>query len=182
MEFYNTWPFVSGFCFSWAQNNEGTKESLGERKAGEALRDWEGQRQTYLASYCSPRSPLLCLAVKVQPCCCGLTRPGTGICARHLNVESRPGAPSDPRSAWAAGAWEAIFQAGRVQLDAMRCWSLYGTTEPRYRNGTCPNIHRKGKPDWPGCGLWKSREATHVCRQRAAWVIKSLPRKILFEH
>lgn len=41
---------------------------------------------------------------------------GTQVLARmsvplHQNDESRPGALSDPKSAWAAGAWEAIFQA-----------------------------------------------------------------------
>lgn len=69
----------------------------------------------------------------------------------------RPGALSEPRSAWAAGAWAAIFQACRVQLDAMCCLPLYGTMEPHYRSSAWPNIHRKCKPDWPGCGLWKGR-------------------------
>lgn len=110
------------------------------------------------------------------------TRPSASICASLLNGVSEAGALSGPRLAWAAGAWEAIFHAHRVQLDAMCCLSLYGTTEPHYRCSTQPNIHRKGKPDWPGHGLQKGRKAANVCRQWAAWAIKSLPRKILFEH
>lgn len=181
MESHNSWPFVSGFCFPGAQGNEEAKGSSGEGKAGSALRDWEGQNKHILPHPAAP-GPTLTPGSRGSAMLLQVTGLAWASAPVICTMSLRPGALSDPRPAWAAGAWEAVLRADRVQLDAMRCLSLYGTTEACYRSSTWPNIHRKGKPDWPGRGLWKGRKATHVCSQRAAWAIKSLPRKILFEH
>lgn len=77
---------ASGLFF-FSSEKGGDQGKLRNSKAGGALRDWEGHRQTYFTSPFSPRPPLLVLAVRVQPCCGG-HRPGLGICARPVNDES----------------------------------------------------------------------------------------------
>lgn len=142
---------VSGFCFSGAQSNEGTKESSGERMVGGALR--EGQKQTFLPPSVAP-DPVLTPDSQCPSHVAAGHRAWHGICASHQNDEYVARGHCQPRS-----VWEAIFQAGRVQLDVMCCLCLYGTTEPHYRNSSPPNITGKanqtglavafGKPQRP---------------------------------
>lgn len=91
------WSFVSGFCFPGTQSTEATSfRAQSKRRAGEAWRDWEGQRPTYMASYSSPRAPFLCPALLLwahkswHGCLCHCIRmmsPGQG----HCQIQSRLG-------------------------------------------------------------------------------------------
>lgn len=151
---------MSGFCFLQLRTMKGSRRAQVKGWQEVHLGIKKGKTKHILAAVSAlmpgSQGPAMLLRA---------TRPSASICASLLNGVSEAGALSGPRLAWAAGAWEAIFHAHRVQLDAMCCLSLYGTTEPHYRCSTQPNIHRKGKPDWPGHGLQKGRKAANVCRQ-----------------